>query len=192
MNVSFWISVSIFFGWILRSRVAESYGSSIFSFSEELHSIGNTLPWAPLMAYTFASSKQIFQGQISPLQRGLPLTTLAKLCDLSTLFFCFGLYFFVVVQLLSPVWLFATPWTAACQASLSFTIVWSLVKLMSIESVIPSNHFIFCSRLLLLPSIFPRIRVFSNESALHIRWPKYWSFSFSISPSNEYSGVDFL
>ena len=95
-------------------------------------------------------------------------------------------------QSLSSVWLFVIPWTAACQASLSFTIVWSLVKLMSIESVIPSNHLILCSRLLLLPSIFPRIRVFSNESALHIRWPKYWSFSFSISPSNEYSGVDFL
>ena len=80
-----------------------------------------------------------------------------------------------------------TPWTAACQASLSFTISWSLLKLMSIESVMPSNHLILCCPLLLLPSIFPSIRVFSSESALHIRWPKYWSFSFSISPSNEYS-----
>ena len=154
--------------------------------------IGNTLPWVPLMAYTFASSKQIFQGQVSPLQRGLPLTTLAKLCDLSTLLFCFGLFFFVV-QSLSPVWLFATPWIAACQASLSFTIIWSLVKLMSIESMIPSNHLILCPCLLLLPSIFPRIRVFSNESALRIRWTKYWSFSFSISPSNQWIfKVDFL
>ena len=82
-----------------------------------------------------------------------------------------------------------TPWTAACQASLSITNSQSLLKLMSIESVMPSNHFIFCRPLLLLPSIFRSIRGFSNESALHIRWPKYWSFSFSISPSNEYSGL---
>ena len=95
----------------------------------------------------------------------------------------------LVVQSLSHVSLFATPWTAACQASLSFTISQSLLKLMCIESVMPSNHLILCHPLLLLPSIFPRIRVFSNESALCIRWPKYWSFSFSISPSNEYSGL---
>ena len=91
----------------------------------------------------------------------------------------------VVVQLLSCVQLFVTPWTAACQASLSFTISQSLLKLMSIELVMPSNHLILCLPLLLLSSIFPRIRVFSNELALRIRWPKYWSFS--ISPSNEYS-----
>ena len=84
---------------------------------------------------------------------------------------------------------FATPWTAAYQTSVSFTIFGSLLKLMSIEMVIPSNHLILCSPLLLLPSIFPSIRVFSNDSVLHIRWPKYWSFSFSISPSNEYSGL---
>ena len=83
----------------------------------------------------------------------------------------------------------ATPWTAAHQASLSFTISQSLLKLMSIESVIPSNHLILCCALLLLRSIFPSIRVFSNESALHIKWPKYWSFSFSTSPSNEYWGL---
>ena len=82
-----------------------------------------------------------------------------------------------------------TPWTVACQASLSSVISWSLGKLMSIELVMPSNHLILCRPLLLLPSIFPSIRVFPNESALHIRWPKYWSFSFSISPSNEYSGL---
>ena len=93
------------------------------------------------------------------------------------------------VQLLSRVWLFPAPWTAACQASLSITNSWSLLKLMFIESVMPSNHLILCHLLLLLPSIFPRIRVFSNESVLHIRWPKYWSLSFSISPSNEYSGL---
>ena len=92
----------------------------------------------------------------------------------------------VVVQSLSHVQLFATLWTAACQASLSFIIFWDLLKLMSIELVMPSNHLILCHPLLLLPSIFPRVRVFSNESALHIRWPKYWSFSFRISPSNEH------
>ena len=90
-------------------------------------------------------------------------------------------------HLLSHVLLFATPWTVAHQPSLSFTISQSLLKLMSIESVMPSNHLILCHPLLLLPSIFPSIRVFSNESALHIRWPKYWSSS--ISPSNEYSGL---
>ena len=82
-----------------------------------------------------------------------------------------------------------TPWTAAHQASLSFTISQSLLKLISIDSVMPFNHLILYCSLLLLPSIFPSIRVFSNESALHIRWPKYWSFSFSINPSNEYSGL---
>ena len=96
---------------------------------------------------------------------------------------------FAVVQLLSHVQLFATPWTVACQAPLSFTNSWSLIKLMPIQLVMPSNHLILCHPLLLLPSIFPSIRVFSKESVLHIRWPKYWSFSFSISPSSEYSGL---
>ena len=91
------------------------------------------------------------------------------------------------VQSLSHGQFFATPWTAACQASWSITNSQSLLKLMSIEAMMPSNHLILCCPLLLLPSIFPSIRVFSNESVLHIRWPKYWSFSFSISPSNEYS-----
>ena len=93
------------------------------------------------------------------------------------------------VQSLSHVRLFATPWTAAHQASLSMTNSRSLPKPRSIESVMPSNHFILCRPLLLLPSILPSIRVFSNESALHIRWPKYWSFSFNISPSNEHPGL---
>ena len=93
------------------------------------------------------------------------------------------------VQSLSCVRLFATPWTAARQASLSITNSWSLLKLVSIESVMPSNHLILCFPLLLLPSISSLIRVFSNESVLHIRWPKYWSFSFSISLSNDYSGL---
>ena len=99
------------------------------------------------------------------------------------------MYIFSSVQLLSRVRLYATPWAAVCQASLSITNSWSLLKLMSIGLVMPSNHLIFCRPLLLLPSIFPSIRVFSNESVLHIRWPKYWSFSFSISPFNEYSGL---
>ena len=93
------------------------------------------------------------------------------------------------VQSLSHVRLFATPWTAAHQASLSITNSWSLLKLMSIKSVMPSNHLILCHPLLLPSSIFPSIRDFSNESALHIRWPNYWSFNFSISPSKEYSGL---
>jgi len=92
------------------------------------------------------------------------------------------------VPLLSWIQLFATPQTAACQASLSITIFWSLLKIMSMESLMPSNHLILCCPIL-LPSIFPSIKVFTNESVLHIKWPKYWSFSFSISPFNEYSGL---
>ena len=94
-----------------------------------------------------------------------------------------------VLSHVSHVKLFATPWTAACRAFLSITSSWSLLKLMSIESMMPSKYLILCRPLLLPPSIFPSIRVFSNESVLRIRWPKYWSFSFSISLSNEYSGL---
>ena len=93
------------------------------------------------------------------------------------------------IQSLGHVWLFATPWTAARQASLSITNSWSLLKLMSIELVMPSNYLILCCLLLLLPLIFPSIRVFSSESVLWMRWSKYWSFSFSISPSNEHPGL---
>ena len=96
---------------------------------------------------------------------------------------------FSSVQSLSRVWLFVTPWTTAHQASLSITKSQSLIKLRSIESVMPPNHLIIWHSILLLPSIFPSIRVFSNESALCIRWPKYWSFSFNISPSNEHPGL---
>ena len=96
---------------------------------------------------------------------------------------------FSSVQSLSHIRLFATPWTTARQASLSITSSWNLPKLMSIKLVIPSNHLILCHPLLLLPSIFPSIRVFSDEPVLLIRWPKYWSFSFNISPSSEYSGL---
>ena len=95
---------------------------------------------------------------------------------------------FVPYQI-SCVWLFSTPWTTACQASLTITNSRSLIKLMSIESVMPSSHLVLCCPLLFLPSIFPSIRIFSNESALRLRWPKCWTFNFSISPSNEYSGL---
>ena len=99
---------------------------------------------------------------------------------------------FSSVQSLSHVQLFVTPWTVAHKATLSITNSQSLLNLMAIESVMPSNHLILCRPLLLLPSIFPSIRIFSNESVLRIRWPKYWSFSFSICPSNEYSGLIFF
>ena len=98
-------------------------------------------------------------------------------------------YIISLLQSLSHVRLFATPWTTTHQASLSVTISQSLLKLMSIKSVMPSNHLVLCHPLLRLPSISPSIRVFSKESVLHLKWPKYWSFSFSISPSNEYSGL---
>ena len=112
--------------------------------------------------------------------------TMLSICKTQLLF---STDYLLSVQLLSHVQLFVTPWTAARQASLSITNCQNLLRLMSIESVIPSNHLILCCPLLLPPSIFPSIRVFSNESVLHIRWPKYWSFSFSISPSNEHSGL---
>ena len=102
---------------------------------------------------------------------------------------CSRKYSFSSVQLLSRVWLFVTPWIRVRQASLSITNSWSLLKLTSIKSVMPCRHLIFCRPLLLLPSIFLSIRVFSNESVLCIRWPKYWSFSFNISPSNEHPGL---
>ena len=101
---------------------------------------------------------------------------------------CLGLQF-SSVQSLSHIWLFATPWTAACQASLSITNSWSLLKLMSIESVMPSNHLILCCPLLLWPTIFPSIKVVSSDSVLCITWPNYWSVSFRVSPFNEYSGL---
>ena len=113
------------------------------------------------------------------------------LWEISIFIFIFNFHFSWVqlVQSFSHVWLFATPWTAACQAFLSITNFWSLLKLMSVESVMSYNHLILCCSLLLLPSVLPSIKVFSNESVLLIRWPKYWSFSFSISPSSEHPGL---
>ena len=117
-------------------------------------------------------------------------------CEIVTMWTCWGgwpqlnfLWSFVAIQSLSQVRLFVTPWTAAHQASQSFTIFRSLLKLMSIDSEILSNHLVLCHPLILLPSVFPSIRTFSNELPLHIRWPKCWNFSFSISPSSEYSGL---
>ena len=109
--------------------------------------------------------------------------------DFTASIFAFPHVQFSSVESLSHVRLSATPWTAAHQASLSITNSWSLLKLMSIESVMPSNHLVLCRPLLLLPSIFPSIRFFPKESVLRIRWPKQWSFSFSISPSSEYAGL---
>ena len=111
------------------------------------------------------------------------------MCQLGLAIVIIFLFFLSGSVQFSCVLLFATSWTAACQASLSITNSWHLLKLMSTESVMPSNHLILCRPLLLPPSIFPSIRVFSSESDLCIRWPKYWSFSFNISPSNEYSGL---
>ena len=119
--------------------------------------------------------------------------------DTSFLWWILKLYFillyiiliFVVHSLSHIRRLFVTPWTISCQASLSLTNSWRLLKVMSIESVMPSNHLILCHPLILLPLIFPSIRVFPSESALHIRWPKHCSFSYSSSPSNEYSGISF-
>ena len=117
--------------------------------------------------------------------------TISNNVCLSNIFYviCIGTVQVSSLLLLNYVWLFVTPWTTGHEASLSITNSQSLPKLMSIELVIPSNHLILCCPLLLPPSIFPSIRVFSNESVLHIRWPEYWSFSFSISPSNKYSGL---
>ena len=126
---------------------------------------------------------------LEALRKGSTCSSLPSWKEANIWFFRLFYYYTVVVQSLSHIWLFATLWTAARQASLSFTISWSLLKLTSIELVIPSDHLILCCPLFLPPSIFPSIRAFSNDSALCTRWPKYWSFSFSISPSNEYSGL---
>ena len=134
------------------------------------------IPWSSFLNAEFSAS---FFTLLLHIHQGTPLVPLHFL----------PLEWFSSVQLLSRVQLFATPWTAARQASLSITNSQSSLKLMSIESVMLSNHLILCHPLLLLPSIFPSIRVFSNESVLRIRWPEYWSFSFSISPSNESSGL---
>ena len=140
------------------------------------------------------SSKSVLRRALSsdfPCQvpSSLPSLTL-HLIIMTSHIYTFISSYVVVVQSLGHVWLFVTPWTTADQALLSLTISQSLSKFMFLESVIPSNHLILCHSLLLLPSIFPSIRIFSSDSSLHIRWPKYWSFS--INPSSEYSGLIFL
>ena len=133
------------------------------------------------------TNSEIAVQKVTLLQQSLPFFSLSiyEGCSVQSSI----RYEVTVIQLLSGVRLFSIPWAAARQASPSFTFSPSLLKLMSIKSVMPSNHLILCRPLLLLPSIFPSIKVFSNELALRIRWPNYWSFSFSISPSNEHSGL---
>ena len=141
-----------------------------------------SIPVVPLVYARFVTNHPRFWNphfltlKIGKLDLAVPSLPVHQLCSL-------------IVQLLSRVWLFVTSWTAARQAFLSFTISQSLLKLMSTESVMPSNHTSLSGPLFLLPPIFPSIRVFSNELVLYIRWPKYWNFSFSISPSSEYSGL---
>ena len=143
-----------------------------------IHPVGHILITKPERCHNKATHLHLLQIQKQK-WKSLSCLTLCNPTD----------YHFSSVESLSRVQLFTTPRTAARQASLSITNSQSLFKLMSIDSVMPPNHLILCGPLLLLPSIFPSTSVFSNESALHIRWPKYWSFSFSISPSNEYSGL---
>ena len=144
----------------------------------------------PSRAFRDKSARCLFQQLVAGNRYSLVSEHIILVsASMDTLLYSFLSSAFSSVQLLSHVWLFATPWTTACQASLSITNSWSLLRLMTVKSVMPSNHLILCCPLLLLPSIFPRIRVFSNESVLCIRWAKYWSFSFSISCSNEYSGL---
>ena len=155
--------------------------------------------WMPLRDFNFSSSlsrikeyfsqrskacipKKSFHMQMRQLKSGWEKLNYLRITEV-------GFQVSGSVQLLSHIWLFLTPWAAARQASLSNTSSQSPPKLMSIESVMPPNHLILCRPLLLLPSILPSIRVFSNESAVHIRWPKYWSFRFNIRPSNEYPGL---
>ena len=154
------------------------------------------LPWLlPLLAVSFLllprrpSPSDLHS---TPICSETPFKITAHHPPNSTFLVSFSPTFYIIFSVnsaesFSHVWLFVTPWTTAYQASLSITNFWSLLKLMCIESVMPSNHLIACHPLLLLPSIFPSIKVFYNELVLHIRWPKYWNFSFSINSSNEYS-----
>ena len=144
--------------------------------------------WSTRKAWLLTLLDPKFQT-VPQLSVSIPAPLSLLLSSLISVLLSLSVYILYSVQSLSRVQFFATTWTAAHQASLSTTNSMSLLKLMSIESVMPANHLILCHPLLLLPSIFPSIRVFSNKSVLHIRWPKYWSFSFNISPSNEHSGL---
>ena len=157
----------------------------LFDFTFFSNSPGNIGQFKVLCFFT--GKHWLFYWSIWPRSKSFKRGVCVCVCVCVCVFVCVCVCVVVVVQLLSHVWLFGTSQTAACQTSLSFTISQNLLKLMSIELVMPSNHLILCRPFLLLPSIFPSIRVFSSELAFRIRWPKYWSFS--ISPSNEYSGL---
>ena len=173
------VMANLLIEWEKRTQFLDSWirASSFSKNRQGRWLLGGLRGWRSLIALT---------GKWCPYKRRVMIINIKHIWKMSL---SFGSSLITSVQSLSHVWLFATPWTAACQASLSITHSWSLLKLVSIESVMPSNHLILCHPHLLLPSIFPSIRVFSNKSVLHIRWPKYWSFSFSISHSNEYSGL---
>ena len=172
-----WLGCSHHLGCCLSNFCWSSYSHPVISTISNSTSSMKWIPQANVTCSHFSSHRT---------SHSLPFIIILLVLVLSIISLAFLLY---AVQSLSRVWLFATPWTAARQASLSITISRSLPKLMSIGSVMPSNHLILCHPHLLLPSIFPSIRVFSNKSVLCIRWPKYWSFSFNISPSNEHSGL---
>ena len=163
------------------------WNSLTFSMIQQMLAIGSLVP-LPLLNPASANSEFMYCWSLS-----WSLSSTLLVCEMSAIVWLFEHSLAIIqlssVQSLSCVWLFVTPWIAACQASLSITISWSSLKLTSIRSVMPSSRLILCRPLLLLPSITPSIRVFSNESTLCMRWPKYWSFSFRIIPSKEHPGL---
>ena len=174
------------------AEAAKQFSKGLVSFFTPSSSVWNfsALHSTPLLTHAIFSFNRHYPNNLVTNKAHINSEHVIKMKWKQNLPLSFGkLHYLLLVRLFSHVWLFVTPWTAARQASLSLTISWSLLKLMSIESVMPSHHLILCHPLHLLPSIFPSIRFFSNELVLCIRWPKYWSFSFSISPSNEYSGL---